>query len=214
MARFSRQRQAAGTDGSVTTLGYVPNKPRRAFQSGGGSSVSQYRVHTDGANTLICRSYSVTAAGVETVGTVDVEIAKPIDLQPATFDGFSFDGRTYLAYSNTGKYNWRKFTITGDPTASGTLPALPLADGSTVTETFPVGAIVFENVWPEYVPDRTIIFAASPTESIKAGVTLIDLNIAARRWEMMWRPISICVDNADGTTSRKLMLIRGSQPYE
>jgi hypothetical protein len=175
------------------------------FQGAAGK-LKQFRVHSVQRDTLTCRSYSYDPdTNTETVGTEDVTVAKPLSLQPTYFNGLTIEGISYVQNANGGPYNWRRGTIVSSPSASGAKP-------SDVTNDYIAGAVIDETIDPPYVPDTTLIVAMKVDGTLRADAEWIEVG-PSRAWVMAQRAVSICIENSDGTTSTKRVLIRCSQPF-
>ena len=195
----------------MTTKGFVPNRVKAQIAPPP-SSVKLFRVTAVYQDFLLGVSYSIDANNVETVGTDGTFIRKPYDLQRTPFDGVTFQGRTFTYYSNSLRYDHRKVVITSAPItveADGVAPVdattLALINEYWPSTTTP--ATVYEKVWPEYVQNKTVVACA------KAGGEWHDLNADGRRWEMPWRAVTVCIDNDDGTTTSRRVMIRTSDPF-
>jgi hypothetical protein len=167
------------------------------------NEVGQYRIRAIQKNTLLCRSYSKAEDGTETIGESDVEIARWLDFQPDEYHGKVIAGFTYAAKENGGLWDYRQFTIT---TARAANP-------NAFNEEYIANVVVGEHIWPEYTAEKSIILAARVTGQLRAGVSLMELP-GHRRWEMVWRPLDVCVTNPDGSTSFKRVMHRSSQPFD
>lgn len=177
--------------------------------------LEQYRVSAVGPDYLECKTYGIDEAGTETVGTETVFIAKPFALRKTPWDTKTIDNRKYN-YEGSGGV-WRWVQLLGAPTVSET---------PRFSEFFPasVGGQVRinEKVWPEYLPAQSIIYALRLEEPVifptiepfgVVPISIIDVNLDARAWVPIWRAITVCVDNGDGTSSNKRVLIRASQDF-
>ena len=171
--------------------------------------LSTFQVHAVQRDTLICRDYSYNPDAIEaereTVGTSDITIAKPLDLQPDTYNGKTIEGITYTEIANGGPYNWRKGVYVGSPSASGAKPV-----DADIVDDYPPGTIVYEKIWMPYVPDSTIILAAK-CSGLRADCDWIELS--QRRWKRGDRSIAICVTDENGVATNKLVLIEASVPF-
>lgn len=177
--------------------------------------LEQYRVSAVGPDYLECKTYGIDEAGTETVGTETVFIAKPFALRKTPWDTKTIDNRKYN-YEGSGGV-WRWVQLLGAPTVSET---------PRFSEFFPasVGGQVRinEKVWPEYLPSQSVIYALRLEEPVifptiepfgVVPISIIDVNLDARAWVPIWRAITVCVDNGDGTSSNKRVLIRASQDF-
>jgi len=226
-AEYARMHGAAGAGGYLTTKGFIPN-PRKKAKNPSKSEVRQFRVAQVHKDHLICNSYKLNSDGTETVGTEDVQIAKPFELRATPWHEETVGQYTY-EYNQNGangddqKNPWdeRTITVTGDIPATSCHPLI--ADASIE---------ILEKIFPAYIPNQSIIYAqkvkeqpvvrhasillsSGPPEIYSEDVTCeyVDLNVDGRKWEMPWRKVAICVENSDGTTSRKFVLIRTSCPF-
>jgi hypothetical protein len=189
------------------------------FQPGRASAtlppLQQYRVSGVGPDYLECKTYGISEAGVETVGTDTIFVAKPFTLRQTPWHSKTIDNRRY-SYEGSGGV-WRYVTLLGAPTSSET---------PRFSEYFPTttaGQIRSnEKVWPEYIPGQSIIYTLSLQEPVifptiapfgVVPISIIDVNLDARSWVPIWRAITVCVDNGDGTSNNKRVLIRASENF-
>jgi len=190
--------------------------------------VEQFRVARVHKDHLLCNTYRIDEAGNETIGTEDVQIAKPFELRATpwheqTVGIYSYEYNQNGINADDQKNPWdeRSVTDTGEIPLTSCHPAIT---GSGIT--------ILEKIWPNYIPNKSIIYAAKVEEKpivthaevlVSAGppeiysedvsCDYVDLNVDGRKWEMPWRKVAICVENADGTSSRKFVLIRTSCPW-
>lgn len=171
-----------------------------------------------------------TPTVTNSLSDVVVPIAKPFNLRRTPFDGETIDNKEY----SYGSAHFRSVTILGPPTASGSRPAgaiwrEPFENADATSQ--PIAFL--ERVWPEYIPNVSIIYAAkikpgpvlrdkqlnvdglgNPIDPTYYDAEYIDLNADARAWVPLLERIKVCVANADGSSSHKWIAIRASEPWE
>lgn len=132
----------------------------RKTSSAAGSSVTQYRLKSVQNDYLVCRLFDGTTEGDD-----DVSIAKPFELR------------------YTG---WHGVTITYPlESVIGTSQAVTY---SYQTSTYRIANTTeHQGIRPIYVPNQSIIYAASVTNGTGVSdttgeISLIDLNVAGRAW--------------------------------
>lgn len=185
-----------------TGLGTLLDIQRAPFGNGG---FELYRVHAIGKDTLTCRSYACDEDGNEDIGTTDVTIARPLDMQPTFFDGQTHNGFLLTAIENGGLWDYRKWKVTTARAANAAAGGVEyIQDVETI-----------EHIWPEYAVDKTVILAARHNSAIRAGTELIDVT-PGRRWQTTARPIDVCITTNPQTGAKtfKRVMIPASQPFD
>ena len=211
------------------------------IEAAAGGEVQQWRVKQVHKDHLICNSYAIDEDGVETIGDDEVQIAKPFDLRATPWATGTIDNRTYNFPGGTtggngsnldvqkNPHTLRTVTIFGPPTQSG--------QQLTFSEYFPQDSahpvILHERIWPEWIPLVSVIYAVKVKEkpivthasvflAKVSGVDIysedvscewIDLNVDAKRWEMIWKKIPVCIDDGAGGTTRTYVLVRCSEQF-
>lgn len=205
--------------------GFRP-KPRAVGQAG---KVEQFRVLQVHKDHLICNSYKVDEEGNETIGDAEIQIAKPFELRATPWHEETVGQYTYTytpgginADEQKNPWDEREVAVAGEIPLTSCHPAIT---GTDITW--------LEKIWPAYTPERSIIYAvkvvekpvvihaatvldAGPPEVLTEDVLCeyVDLNVDGRTWQMPMRKVAICIENTDGTTSRRYVLVRTSCPFD
>ena len=215
------------TGGSTTTKGYVPNQPKRVLPPTASGEVEQFMVLREYANHIVCVRATCDFVTDSTgryfaQGSEEVRIAKPPEMRPALFD---YRSRGGLAIGNVDglRYDFNAADVTKRTV--------------TMTDASQYGAIELaweEIIHPPYLltqpaggassPALKIIFAMrvkqSPIARVAETVSGVtknydveweDLNVAARRFEPIYRKLRVCVE---GQTGPWFVLIRASQSFQ
>src|SRR5574343_130329 len=180
---------------------------------------------------LECVGATIEDDGTITEGENEVQIAKPYELQGYPFEGETIDGVEY-AYDvgNTGgNVNPRT-----NPCQRRTYKRVADSDKAITAvsgiETFSANAIFYQELYPAYEPDKTLILVAEcsspvvnlPDESFELqGITIsnpplsltkVDLNFGGRHFRDLDFEIPVCVDVGNGQVLKRKVRCRGAPP--
>lgn|GEM_PF-4261252 len=173
--------------------------------------IEQFQVQSVHRDHLACKraEWNANGTGWTTSGDI-VRIAKPEEIRMAGWDTTGLgvtgviDGYTYT-YTAGGT----------DPDASKN-PYIEREATLVDASEFGAAEITFtEQVWPKYIPERTIIYAAKVKQSIiqvnGADIEWLDLNSGGRTFQPKFRKLRVCVE---GQTGPWFVVFRASDSFQ